>query len=220
MKVVITAGATVEPIDQVRRLTNFSTGTLGTRLCNYLAGRGHDVTLLRSGSATCSDPCQARQVVPFETSRELWEKLQLAGAGADAVFHAAAVSDFRVGRIWANIPDGTALPLQAGKLPTREGGLLLELVPAPKILAELRNWFPGAFLVGWKYEVDGTRAEVLAKARAQILECATNYCVANGPAYGPGYGLINKSGDCAHQNDPAQLYPALEQAMLTSSAEV
>ena len=46
MNCIVTAGPTYEPLDDVRRLTNFSTGRLGTELANFLAARGHTVILL------------------------------------------------------------------------------------------------------------------------------------------------------------------------------
>ena len=46
MNCIVTAGPAYEPLDDVRRLTNFSTGRLGTELANYLAARGHNVHLL------------------------------------------------------------------------------------------------------------------------------------------------------------------------------
>jgi phosphopantothenoylcysteine synthetase/decarboxylase len=46
MNCIVTAGPTYEPLDDVRRLTNFSTGRLGTELANFLAARGHKVILL------------------------------------------------------------------------------------------------------------------------------------------------------------------------------
>src|SRR5687768_14363623 len=36
---VITAGPTYEPLDEVRRLTNFSTGRLGSELATYLTSQ-------------------------------------------------------------------------------------------------------------------------------------------------------------------------------------
>jgi phosphopantothenoylcysteine decarboxylase/phosphopantothenate--cysteine ligase len=222
MNVLITAGPTVEPIDRVRRLTNFSTGRLGTRLANYLVERGHHVLLLRSRLSTCTEACLAQAIVPFETSAELARALESAGQGGrfDAVFHAAAVSDFRVGEVWAKAPDGSVTAAHGGKLSTREGSLLLELLPAPKLIAELKTWFPGTVLVGWKYEVDGTHTQVLDRALAQINECATHYCVANGPAYGDGFGLVSRNGECVHSPGPEELFRALEQALLTSSSEL
>jgi phosphopantothenoylcysteine decarboxylase/phosphopantothenate--cysteine ligase len=87
--------------------------------------------------------------------------------------------------------------------------LLVELVPTPKIIACLRDWFPQARLVGWKFEVDGERAEVLAAAERQTRECLTDGCVANGPAYGEGFGLVTSNGKCRHLPEESALFEAL-----------
>jgi len=52
MRCVVTAGPTFEPLDAVRRLTNFSTGRLGSELANFLAARGHEVALFIGQLAT------------------------------------------------------------------------------------------------------------------------------------------------------------------------
>ena len=70
------------------------------------------------------------------------------------MFHAAAVSDFAFGKVWEPSPGGTLTEVRAGKLTTRQGMLLAELVPTPKVIAELRAWFPHARLAGWKVKPD------------------------------------------------------------------
>jgi hypothetical protein len=112
--------------------------------------------------------------------------------------------------VWLRSPDGQLTERQSGKLSTREGSLLAELVPTPKIIAELRDWYAEALLVGWKYEVDGDRASVLRAAQTQLTDCRTNVCVANGPAYGEGFGLVRSAGDCVHCPGTAELFEALE----------
>jgi phosphopantothenoylcysteine decarboxylase/phosphopantothenate--cysteine ligase len=77
------------------------------------------------------------------------------------------------------------------------------------VIAELRTIFPQARLVGWKYEVDGNRAEVLAKAALQMSLNRSDACVANGPAYGPGFGWLNLKGASCHLEDRASLYAFL-----------
>jgi len=52
MNCIVTAGPTYEPLDDVRRLTNFSTGRLGTELAGFLTAHGHQVTLLIGELAT------------------------------------------------------------------------------------------------------------------------------------------------------------------------
>ena len=74
----------------------------------------------------------------------------------------------------------------------------------------LRGWFPRATIVGWKYEVDGTREQVIEKASRQIFENQTDACVANGPAYGVGFGLVTPDG-CEPVSDAAELYRILDQ---------
>ncbi len=212
MKCIVTAGPTYEPLDGVRRLTNFSTGRLGAELAAFLAGRGHDTTLLIGQQATYRGERRAGRVQMFTTTANLRERLQgLAGPSVDAVFHAAAVSDFTVGRVWRRAPKGQLTEIHAGKLPTREGTLLAELAPTPKIIAGLREWFPQAWLVGWKYEVEGGRAEVIRVAQRQIADCRTDACVANGPAYGMGFGLVKGGGEITHLQDTAALFAALEE---------
>src|SRR5437016_4658572 len=107
MRCIVTAGPTYEPLDQVRRLTNFSTGRLGSELVNFLEARGHEVTLLIGQQATYRGERRAQHVETFTTTANLRERLRgLAGQPTDAVFHAAAVSDFAFGKIWRRSPQG------------------------------------------------------------------------------------------------------------------
>jgi len=196
----------------VRRLTNFSTGRLGTELANYLAARGHNVVLLLGEQATYNGERRTQRVESFSTAADLRAKLKaLAGKKVDAIFHAAAVSDFAFGKIFA--PDAANKLVEiksAKKISTRQGKLLAELLPTPKIITELRGWFPRTKIVGWKFETDGKRADAVAVARRQLAECSTDLCVVNGPAYGEGFGLLGKKGDAAHLGNPPLLFDALE----------
>jgi phosphopantothenoylcysteine decarboxylase/phosphopantothenate--cysteine ligase len=218
MNCIVTAGPTFEPLDRVRRLTNLSTGRLGIELANYLTVQGHDVTLLVSAQASFAGERKAQRIETFSSGADLREWLQAqAGFAVNAVFHAAAVSDFAFGKIWSRSPQGDLTEVAAGKLSTRQGTLMAELVPTPKIISDLRDWFPKARIVGWKYEVDGDRAAVLAAAGKQIRECLTDACVANGPAYGHGFGLLTPNGKFSHHTDSSVLFAALA-AMLVPVA--
>lgn len=187
MKVLVTCGPSYEPIDQARRITNFSTGRLGVALSNAFAARGWDVTCLRGEQATCADPLNARRVLPFSTNDDLAAKLGTLAVegGWDAVLHAAALCDFRVERVLNEAGEAIASP----KFSSREGQLNLVLAPAPKVLPRLRDLFPSAKLVGWKYEAAGTRTEAFDKAWSQLTECRTDACVLNGAAYGGGFAV-------------------------------
>jgi len=207
MRCVVTAGPTYEPLDHVRRLTNFSTGRLGTEFARFLEARGHEVTLLLGEQATY----RQGNAELFTTTNDLRERLRrLASQPVNAVFHAAAVSDFGFGKVWTRSTQGDLKELKSGKFSTREGTLLAELVPTPKLISELRQWFPIARLVGWKYEVEGTREHVIREAEKQLVACLTDACVANGTAYGDGFGLVQGGGELKHLEDKGALFEALE----------
>jgi phosphopantothenate---cysteine ligase (CTP) len=209
MRCIVTAGPTYEPLDKVRRLTNFSTGQLGSELASFLTEQGHEVTLLLGQLATYHGIPHAQSVQTFSTTKDLRDHLRaLGGDAVDAVFHAAAVSDFTFGKIWSRSEQGQLSELTAGKLSTRAGTLLAELLPTPKIISQLREFFPKALLVGWKYEVDGDRANLIRLAQEQMASCRTDVCVANGPAYGPGFGLVQVNG-CTHHEMNSSLFAAL-----------
>ena len=211
MNCIVTAGPTYEPLDDVRRLTNFSTGRLGTDLANFLAARGHQVTLLIGESATYAGERRAQSVKAFSTTADLRAKLKaFSGKKVGAIFHAAAVSDFGFGKIFAQNDAGEFVALKASKkISTRAGEMLVELVPTPKIIAELRGWFPKTEIVGWKFEANGRRADALRAAKKQIADCATDFCVANGPAYGKGFSLVSAGGQ-KHFAGAQKLFAALE----------
>jgi phosphopantothenoylcysteine decarboxylase/phosphopantothenate--cysteine ligase len=210
MRCIVTAGPTFEPLDQVRRLTNHSTGRLGSELTNHLTENGYEVTLLIGQQATWRGERDPARVETFTTTDNLRLRLRaLADEGWDAIFHAAAVSDFTFGKAFTRGAKGELHEIQSGKLSTRGEPLLVELVPTAKIISELRGWFPRATIIGWKYEVDGTREDVIEKASRQIFENQTDACVANGPAYGEGFGLVTPDG-CEAMEDAAALYRALD----------
>jgi phosphopantothenate---cysteine ligase (CTP) len=210
MRCIVTAGPTFEPLDQVRRLTNHSTGRLGSELTNHLAACGHEVTLLIGQQSTWRGERSAARVETFTTTDNLRLRLRaLADEGWDAAFHAAAVSDFTFGKTFVRGASGGLHEMKSGKFSTRGEPLLVELVPTAKIIAELRGWFPRATIVGWKYEVEGTREQVIEKASRQIFENQTDACVANGPAFGDGFGLVTPEGSELFA-DAARLYAELE----------
>ena len=208
MRCLVTCGPTYEKLDEVRRLTNFSTGKLGIGLANHLHRAGHEVTLLKGYYATCTDACEVSHI-EFTTTDDLLTRIRDASSLLhDAVFHAAAVSDFRFGAVFRREPSGLK-PITSGKFKTEDGNLLAELVPTPKIINQLRNLFPSAKIFGWKYEVTGTRDEALCAGTNQIAVNQTDHCVVNGPAYGSGFGMVSRAGEPQHYPDAPCLYAAL-----------
>ncbi len=190
MNVLVTCGPSFEPIDEVRRLTNFSSGELGARLSQSLASAGHRVTCFRGSGSTYPAPESGSDLrfESFDTNDDLFGLLQrasLARPQADAIFHVAALCDYRIARV----QDETGRDCRAAKIASRSGRIQLLLEPATKLIGRLRPMFPKARLVGWKYELNGTRADALRKAWDQIAENRTDACVLNGQAFGPGFAF-------------------------------
>jgi len=187
MKVIVTTGPSYEPIDEVRRITNFSSGELGLLLANALARAGWEVFCLKGAYATSALPLAMGHLVGFTTNDDLNEQLARLAAENDiaALFHVAALCDYKVARV----EDERGARQSAAKIESRAGALTLSLEPARKVIAGLRELFPRAVLVGWKYELNGSRPEALAKVWRQTRECRTDACVVNGRAWGDGFGF-------------------------------
>ena len=222
MKCLVTAGPTYEPLDEVRRLTNFSTGRLGSQFAEFLANHGHDVVLLKGALSTYPTPTgRTIKALSFATTSDLKEHLQSAAdaaAGADAydaVFHTAAVSDFRFGQISVRTEAGQLHPVRGGKISSRSGAIIAELLPTEKLIKYLRTWFSKAWIVGWKYEVDGHRGQVVQKAKEQMTETKIDATVANGPAYGAGFGLVTQKEEFWHVADSPALFKCLEELLVS-----
>lgn len=213
MKAIVTCGPSFEPIDEVRRLTNFSTGELGALLTAQLAAAGHEVFCLKGSGATHPGPAPGPRchVRCFDTNDDLLTLLRELSPQPDisAVFHAAALCDYRV----ATVRDAAGHACPAAKIPSRAGALTIHLEPATKVIGELRPLFPRSLLVGWKYELTGTRDEALAKVQRQFTEARTDLCVLNGRAAGEGFIVCNAAGVIGHSATKADLCTVLVQQL-------
>jgi phosphopantothenate---cysteine ligase (CTP) len=203
MRIVITCGPSYEPVDEVRRLTNFSTGELGVLLANRLTADGHEVFCLKGEAATYPGACAAQHLISFSTNDDLVHKLAAISAQGDvgAVLHCAALCDFKVKQVQTS--DGEALT--ARKVSSRSGDLVLLLEPASKVIAKLRGLFPQAQIIGWKYELDGTQTDALAKGQRQIRENRTDLCIVNGRAIGGGFLVSDEHSVLAASADKVLL---------------
>ena len=92
-KVLITAGATMEPIDPVRYITNHSTGKMGFALARACMLRGADVTVVK-GHTEAEVP-DFVEILPVGSAAEMFEAVKSRFAESDIVIMAAAVADYR-----------------------------------------------------------------------------------------------------------------------------
>jgi phosphopantothenoylcysteine decarboxylase/phosphopantothenate--cysteine ligase len=166
-RVVVTAGATREPIDGVRFLGNRSSGKMGAALAAAAVARGADVTLV-AGPETPAVPGARR--IDFETAGDLERTLADLAPRADVIVMAAAVADFR-----------PRSPV-AGKLSRRTAGseISLTLEAVPDLLAGLARARRGArpYLIGFAAEMAGGDA-LAERAAAKLREKRCDAIVGN-----------------------------------------
>lgn len=168
MKVLVTAGATREPLDAVRFLSNVSTGRTGVALAAELASRGHAVALLHAESVTVPEALCDREA--FGSAADLAARLRhrLAGGDIQAVVMTAAVADYR-----------PATP-EAGKFDSAAPTRTLELVRNPKLLPQLRGFSPARLrVIGFKLTAGATTDEQAAAVAAQFATAGVDAVVHN-----------------------------------------
>lgn len=190
MLAVITTGPSSAPIDQVRRITNSASGEIGTLLAEALHEADFEPHLFRGRGATFPAPTKNTFLHEFSTNAELaaglTELAEIRGRDVRAVFHAAALADYDIAAVRG--PDGE--PLNPHKIPGNLARVHLVLEPAPKILPQIKIMFPHAWVVGWKFELEGTREDAVAAGQSQILRGYTGATIVNGSAYGPGFAYL------------------------------
>lgn len=166
MKILITSGATREPIDGVRFITNFSTGSTGAALADALRGTGHTVLYLHGQGATL--PTLPGRSVEFFDFASLDSALRslLSSGRFDAVIHLAAVSDYSVSSVTVN---GKARPASTGaKLDSGEN-LSIELKRNFKIVDRLAAYAVGRPVFLTAFKLTCTRSSVKRKQAATEL---------------------------------------------------
>lgn len=211
MQCIITTGPTYEPMDKMRRLTNASTGRTGLEIAVILAHyiSDQDIYIWRGNGSTFpveNAPLSMEMrchVESFTTPANLLKKFQkYSSSEITLIFHLAAVNDFGFKGLYEQQEDGSLKKIPSStKYPSRfVKPLFAKLSRTPKILPQLRTLFPSGFIVGWKFETEGSKDDLLRKAQAQLEECKSDLCVMNGPGYqkefGCQYGVLASASDC------------------------
>ena len=165
-RVVVTAGATSEPLDPVRVLTNRSSGKTGRAVARACAIHGADVTLVHDGSARPADAdVHYAEVRQAETGAEMLAAVEAACRDADALISAAAISDFTV--------DAADEKIRSGEPRT------LDLEPTPKLIDTVRGEYPDLAIVGFKAETSGDDEAMVKEARRILDRVGLAFVVAN-----------------------------------------
>lgn len=151
LKVVVSAGGSCEYIDQVRVITNLSSGKMGVAFArNAYLHHAKEVSLVHSPSVP---PPVGIKSIPSLSSDEFRKNLEVEVEHSDLLIMSAAISDFK--------------PLNhvSGKIP-RKDNLSLNLVSNPDIVAGLKKKFPHLFVLGFALETEN----YIDKARQKIKQ--------------------------------------------------
>lgn len=171
-KVLISAGATREPIDPVRFITNHSSGKMGYALARAAMHRGAEVTVV--AAHTDVEPPLFVNVVPVQTAAEMYDAIVSRAQDYDFVIKAAAVADY------------TPAVAADNKIKKKDGDLSIPLVRTKDILKALgENKRPGQILCGFSMETEN----VLENSRKKLESKHCDMICANSlKSAGAGFG--------------------------------
>ncbi|MDI6785604.1 MAG: bifunctional phosphopantothenoylcysteine decarboxylase/phosphopantothenate--cysteine ligase CoaBC [bacterium] len=155
-KILITAGATREPIDIIRYISNRSSGKMGYALAKEAKRLGGEVTLI-SGPTFLSS-LEGVAMIKVDTALKMKEAVTREYNDKDIIIFSAAVCDFRPKKVYK------------GKIKKREENLSLELIENPDILRELGSEKKGKFLVGFAAEDSDNIKSAIIKLREKNLD--------------------------------------------------
>ena len=159
MNYLITAGPTREFIDDIRYVSNLSSGRMGYALAGAALAAGHRVVLVSGPTALAAPP--GAVVVPVVSALQMRDAVLTHAAESDIIVMCAAVADYRPAR------------RIAGKMKKGPDEVSLTLVKNPDILAELgrmkkENAFGRkAFIVGFALEAENALANARGKLEAK-----------------------------------------------------
>jgi len=157
---LVSAGPTIERIDDVRFISNKSTGKMGIAIAEELEARGAKVRLALGRT---SESSLVSDIVRRESYGEMYEEI-LNGKEHDIYVLSMAASDFK--------PEKTT-----GKI-SSEGNVSLELSPNKKIISDLRER-TNAFIVGFKAEHSISEEELIERAKSSLKKNNADMVVAN-----------------------------------------
>lgn len=153
MRILITAGPTREYLDDVRYLSNASSGRMGFSIAEAAFAVGWDVVLV-SGPVDLEPPAGCK-VISVETTAEMKDACVAHFPQCDGVIAAAAVCDYK--------------PLHRieGKIAKTGQPVSIEMIETDDVLAELGHSKSGQWVVGFALEAENPRENALQKLRAK-----------------------------------------------------
>ena len=153
---IVTAGATIEPIDPVRYITNHSTGKMGYAIAEELARRGAEVKLI-SGRTTLPTPHGVERIDTL-SAEDMYNAVVKEWEEADGAVMCAAVADY------------TPITVADRKLKKSDDDMRIELRRTKDIAKELGANKGNRVLVGFALETDNEEANAQGKLERKNLD--------------------------------------------------
>ncbi len=183
-RIVITSGGTSEKIDNVRKITNSSSGKLGMLIANQLLDENDDLKIYYVCSKNSLRPTDKRvQVVEIDGTMDLKNTIEglLTKEHIDYFIHSMAVSDYMtdyvttIERIKESVKKHDDIDeafknievIGGSKISSYEDNLVIVLKPTPKIISIIKNLSPSTYLVGFKL-LDGVSKEELIEVAKRL----------------------------------------------------
>lgn len=181
-KILITSGGCEEAIDNVRSISNFSTGKTGAAIAEAFAAEGWDVRVIH-GKRSSVPSISTENLFPFKGWKDLRDNLktQVEEFAPDAIVHAAAVSDYEVASV---LHDGQeSLPGEVAKIDSSADEICLKLRRTPKLIGKLRAWSSGnknrTTIIGFKLTSNAPVAERKSRSVTMAQESCLDFVVSN-----------------------------------------
>ncbi len=154
-RILVTAGPTIEAIDPVRAITNFSSGKMGYAIAKAAQAMGAEVTLVTG--PTQLDRPNTSKLIEVSSASQMLDAVMQQIKGQDIFISVAAVADYR--------------PAQASeqKIKKSEQSLTLELLPNEDILAKVSHLDQPPFCVGFAAESEQLLEHAEAKRKKKRL---------------------------------------------------
>ncbi len=197
-RILVTAGATKEPLDPVRFISNRSSGKMGFSIAKAAMLRGARVTLV-AGAHTCPD-LNGVDTIDVSTALEMREAVLNSAEEADILIMAAAVSDYRPGAV------------SSSKIKKTGRDMTLKLVPNPDILRELGEKYSGRkVIVGFAMETEN----LIENAAKKLEEKGADLIVANNlKTEGAGFGTDTNVASLVGKDGTVRNLPKMSKADL------
>lgn len=177
--ILITAGATREKIDDVRFISNLSTGKTASAIADYLASKGSKVFYLHGrDSKTPKVNCQMTEFTSFaDLQSKLFNLLQ--NNSFDFIIHLAAVSDFTVDKI--EFGDNQLKNREVSKISSEENSLKIYLKQTEKLVNRIKSNSKNKNLklISFKFSGSDSIEQSIIEAEKLFTSADSDYVVLN-----------------------------------------